>query len=170
VLRAAGIAELLFQYLNQRFVDTLISIATYGVRIRYQGFLSGQIRKPNHASAYLFAEVITEFIQSELKKGRIKHVQLPPNYFCSLIELVSKLTDDMQTGWRVIFDLSSSEGYFVNDGIPKENGFITYETLHDAIRLVAQAEKGAVMMKRDLKSAFRHILISPCDYWLLLFE
>ena len=26
------------------------------------------------------------------------------------------------------------------------------------------------MMKRDLKSAFRHIPISPCDYWLLLFE
>src|SRR5579859_1862347 len=26
------------------------------------------------------------------------------------------------------------------------------------------------MMKRDLKAAFRHIPISPCDYWLLLFE
>src|SRR5438876_5440912 len=24
--------------------------------------------------------------------------------------------------------------------------------------------------KRDLKAAFRHIPISPCDYWLLLFE
>ena len=42
--------------------------------------------------------------------------------------------------------------------------------LNDAIRLVAQAGKGAVMMKRDLKSAFHHIPISPCDYWLLLFE
>src|SRR5579859_7787171 len=26
------------------------------------------------------------------------------------------------------------------------------------------------MMKRDLKAAFCHIPISPCDYWLLLFE
>ena len=26
------------------------------------------------------------------------------------------------------------------------------------------------MMKRDLKAAFRHIPINPCDYWLLLFE
>ena len=26
------------------------------------------------------------------------------------------------------------------------------------------------MMKRDLKSAFRHIPINPCDYWLLIFE
>src|SRR5437667_8040899 len=26
------------------------------------------------------------------------------------------------------------------------------------------------MMKRDLKTAFRHVPISPCDYWLLVFE
>src|SRR4030095_14000174 len=30
--------------------------------------------------------------------------------------------------------------------------------------------KGAVMMKRDLKSAFRHVPINPCDYWLFIFE
>jgi len=70
----------------------------------------------------------------------------------------------------MIFDLSSPEGSSVNDSIPKEYGTIIYETLNDAIRLVAQAGKGAVMMKRDLKSAFRHVPISPCDYWLLLFE
>src|SRR5271170_5847354 len=26
------------------------------------------------------------------------------------------------------------------------------------------------MMKRDLKAAFRHVPINPCDYWLLIFE
>ena len=70
----------------------------------------------------------------------------------------------------MIFDLSSLDGHSVNDGIPKEYGSITYETLDNAIRLVAQAGKGAILMKRDLKSAFRHIPISPCDYWLLLFK
>jgi hypothetical protein len=39
-----------------------------------------------------------------------------------------------------------------------------------AVRLVAQAGRGAVMMKRDLKAAFRHVPINPCDYWLLIFE
>ena len=95
---------------------------------------------------------------------------LPLNYFCSPIRLTPKRVDGHQTGWRMIFDLSSPEGSSVNDDIPKEHGTIIYETLNDAIRLVAQAGKGAVMMKRDLKSAFRHIPISPCDYWLLLFE
>ena len=106
-----------------------------------------------------------------MAKGRIKEIEsLPENFYCSPIGLVSKLLDGKQTGWRTIFDLSSSEGHSVNDGIPKHYGGIVYETLNDAIRLVAQAGKGAVMVKRDIKSAFRHIPTNPCDYWLLLFE
>lgn len=91
---------------------------------------------------------------------------LPSQYFCSPVGLVPKKTDGIQTGWRMIFDLSSPEGSSVNDGIPKHYGTISYETLADAMHLVAKAGKGAIMMKRDLKSAFRHIPINPHDYWL----
>src|SRR6266496_2063419 len=57
VLRADGIADLLKTYPNQRFVDTLTSIALYGARIGFQGNSSGHIRRQNHSSAL---EVITE--------------------------------------------------------------------------------------------------------------
>jgi hypothetical protein len=107
-----------------------------------------------------------ESIQNELQKGHVKQISsLPQDLFCSPIGLVPK-----PAGWRVIFDLSSPEGASVNDGIPKEYGILVYKTLNDAIQLIAQAGRGAVMMKRDLKAAFRHIPINPCDYWLLLFE
>ena len=92
------------------------------------------------------------------------------NYFCSPIGLVPQLLDGEQIGWRVIYDLSTPEGKSVNDGIPKEYGSLVYETDNEAICLVAQTGKGAVMMKGDLKAPFRHIPISPCDYRLLLFE
>ena len=95
---------------------------------------------------------------------------LPSHYFCSPVGLVPKKTDGIQTGWRMIFDLSSPEGFSVNDGIPRHYGTISYETLADAMRLIAKAGRGAIMMKRDLKSAFRHIPISPHDYWLMVFE
>src|SRR5436309_13955773 len=42
VLNAQGIAELLRNYPNQRFVDTLASIAISGVQVGYTGSLSGQ--------------------------------------------------------------------------------------------------------------------------------
>ena len=171
VLHPQGIAELLQKYPNRWFVDTLVSIATSGVQVGYEGPLSGQTHRSNHASSFAHPDVIADLIQSEISKGWVKEIEyLLANYFCSSIGLVLKISDGKQSGWRTIFDLSSPEGFSVNDGIPKEYGTIIYETLDNAICLVAQAGKGAVMMKRDLKSAFRHVPISPCDYWLLIFE
>jgi hypothetical protein len=171
VLRPFGIAKLLRTYPNQRFVDTLTSIAISGARVGFQGDPVGRTQRPNHSSAFNHPEIISDAIEAELKKGRISEISdLPPNYFCSPIGLTPKYTDSVQTGWRVIFDLSAPQSSSVNDGIPREYGTLVYETLNDAVQLVAQAGKGAVMMKRDLKAAFRHIPINPCDYWLLLFE
>ena len=36
--------------------------------------------------------------------------------------------------------------------------------------MITQIERRTMMMKWDLKSIFYHILINPCDYWLLVFE
>jgi Reverse transcriptase (RNA-dependent DNA polymerase) len=58
----------------------------------------------------------------------------------------------------------------VNDGIPSNYGTVTYKTLSDAIYLIAQAGRGAVRLKRDLESAFRHVPVSRWDHWLLIFE
>ena len=169
-LRPQGIAELLQHYPDKHFVDNLTSIAIHGARIGYEG-PSTITRRPNHASALMHPDIINASIQSKLEKGRIKELtDLPKYYFCSPIGLVTKKIDGAQTGWRTISDLSCPEFFLVNDGILKEYGTISYESLETAIQLVAQAGKGAVMMKRDLKSAFRHIPVSPHDYWLLIFE
>ena len=171
VLRADGISDLLKEYPNQRFVDTLLSISLYGARIGFEGTPSEPTRRPNHSSAFAHPEVISKSIQAELEKGRFKQIEsLPLNSFCSPVGLVPKMANGLQNGWRIIFDLSSPEGSSVNDGIPKEYGTLVYENLENAVRLVAQAGKGAMMMKRDLKAAFRHVPIAPCDYWLLIFE
>jgi hypothetical protein len=171
VLRADGISDLLKEYPNQRFVDTLLSISLYGARVGFEGTPSEPTRRPNHSSAFAHPEVISKSIQAELEKGRFKQIEsLPLNSFCSPVGLVPKMANGLQNGWRIIFDLSSPEGSSVNDGIPKEYGTLVYENLENAVRLVAQAGKGAMMMKRDLKAAFRHVPIAPCDYWLLIFE
>jgi len=171
VLHADGISELLKLYPNRRFVDTLLSIILHGARIGYEGAPFSNVRPLNHSTAFAHPLIVEDSISDELQKGRMKQIpSLPPGAFCSPIGLVPKMANGVQVGWRVIFDLSSPEGSSVNNGIPIEFGTITYETLSDAIRLVAQAGKGAVMMKHDLKSVFRHVPIHPCDYWLLIFE
>ena len=96
-----------------------------------------------------------ESIQNELQKERVKQISsLSQDLFYSPIDLASKQTNNVQSEWRVIFDLSSSEGIFVNDDISKEYGTLIYETLNDAIQLMTQMKRETMMMKRDLKATF----------------
>ena len=165
-----GIACLLQHYPDPEFVNTLVTISTHGARIGYQG-PKACIMQPNHKSATLHVGIIEANIQSELRKGRIKQLpHLPSHYFCSPLGLVPKNVNGVQADWRTIFNLSSPESSSVNDGIPKEFGAISYESLAVAINLIAEAGPGAMLMKRDLKSAFRHVPVSPLDHWLLIFE
>ena len=125
----------------------------------------GRTQRSNHSSAFNHPEIISESIQTELRKRRISQISdLPSNYFYSPIDLTPKYTNDIQTGWRVIFDLSSSQDSSINAGILKEYDALVYETLNDAVQLIIQTRKEAMMMKRDLKATFRHIPINPCDY------
>ena len=66
--------------------------------------------------------------------------------------------------------MSAPRGRSVNDGIPKHYGTIVYETFQFALRLIGKAGKGCTLVKRDLKSAFRYVPVSPYDQWLLMYE
>ena len=110
VLHPEGIAELLQNYPNWRFVDTLTSIATNSAQVGYTGSLSGQTCHSTHASPAIHSDIVTNAIRVRISKGRVKEITgLPSDYFCSPIGLVPKLLDVEQIGWRVIFD-PSSEG------------------------------------------------------------
>ena len=78
ILHADGIAKLLKTYPNQRFVDTLTSTAPCGTRIGFEGIPSGHVQRPNHSSAFAHPEIITQSIQNELQKGRVKQISSLP--------------------------------------------------------------------------------------------
>ena len=90
----------------------------------------------------------------------------PGNRFISSpLGLVPKSTDK----WRRIHHLSFPPGKSVNDNIPPEWGALEYAAFDDAVAMVAAAGQGAILIKRDLADAFRHIPVAPEDYWLLGF-
>jgi hypothetical protein len=67
-----GISRLLRNYPDKRFVDTLVSIASSGVRIGYEGDLDCRTETKNHRSTLKQVDVITKSIQirAELKRSR----------------------------------------------------------------------------------------------------
>jgi len=163
--------HLLRGYPDQAFPQLLAGIATHGARVGYEGpFL--RVHRLNHASAFRISDEITKNIISEVSLDRVREVYTLPQFYYVISPLgaVEKKANGVRTGWRRIHDLSFPHGNSVNDGIPEHYGALLYQTLDDAIHLIAERGHNVTLRKRDLKDAFRSIPISPYDYWLFLFE
>jgi hypothetical protein len=169
-LNANGILHHLRNYPDPTFPQLLADISRFGVRVGYEGPSNITITRPNHRSAVSNPDVLEKNISKELSLGRIRQITSPQFHYSSPLGLVPKKTDGIQTGWRTIFDLSCPHGSSVNDNIPAHYGTLDYESFQHALEMVAAAGRNTVLLKKDLKAAFRHIPVSPFDYWLFVFH
>jgi Reverse transcriptase (RNA-dependent DNA polymerase) len=170
-LRVESFLELLDDYPSPEFPVLLAEIIQYGAKLGYDGPHDTKVQLRNHPSANANRTVIADDIKKELSLNRLKKLPtLPHRYYCSPLGLVPKTAEGKQTGWRRIFDLSSPKNQSVNDHIVKEFGYLQYETFDEAVEAIAKAGPKAILLKRDLKSAFRMIPVCTEDQWLLIFE
>ena len=75
--------------------------------------------------------------------------------------------------FRRIHNLSSPKprlGLSVNAAIPEAYSTLTYSTVDEILALILLAGRGAVILKRDLKDAFRNIPVAITDQRLLGFK
>ena len=115
-------------------------------------------------------EVVSEYIATELALGRIAEV--------GLVETVKKSgihtspfgvipKKHKSNKWSLILDLSSPQGFSVNDGISKESSSISYTTTDYVVEAILKSGKGTLMAKLDIKQAYRNIPVYPTDRPLL---
>ena len=84
---------------------------------------------------------------------------------CSPIGLVPK---GRNTGrWRMIVDLSYLLASSVNNGINPDQCSLQYSSMDDAIHFVVGLGPGTLLLKVDLKSAYRMVPVHPLDRHLL---
>ena len=170
-LNGEAFLDLLSDYPSPEFPVLLADIAKHGAKLGYNGPPLATKKRQNHPTAKVHTSIISDEIQKELSLGRLHKLgSLPEKYYCSPLGLVPKVNNGTQTGWRRIFDLSCPAGSSINDHIEPEFGKLRYETFSEAVAEIARSGKGSILMKRDLKSAFRKIPVSPEDQWLLIFE
>jgi hypothetical protein len=65
--------------------------------------------------------------------------------------------------FRRIYNLSSPkprQGLSVNATILKAHSTLAYSTIDDILALILLTGRGAIILKRDLKDAFRNILVA----------
>ena len=73
-------------------------------------------------------------------------------------------------GFRRIHHLSHPKGRSVNCNIPKDWGALEYTCFDEPVAMITRIGPGAMLIKKDLADAFRHIPVAECDWWLLGFE
>ena len=113
--------------------------------------------------------IALEKVENEIQLGRIAGpFQYSPisNLRCSPIGVIPKKT----SGWRLITHLSYPTFGSVNDFIDEKFTSVQYSLFDNAVSIVRNLGKGALIRKKDIKSAFRLLPIYPGDFELLGFK
>ena len=114
--------------------------------------------KANMLSAKEHPAVITDYLSKELQRGRTLPTQMAPTQV-SRFGVIPKR--HLPREWLLIVDLSAPDGLSVNNGISH------YLSVQSVARHVYQVGKGALIVKMEIKSAFRVVPVNPDDRMLL---
>lgn len=146
--------------------ETILSIIIRGAKIGYCG-PKQKIISGNLPSATNDPDTLTADLENQIAADRLTEVsEVGDHFISSPLGLAPKSNGK----WRRIHHLSYPRDRSVNCHIPKEWGALEYTTFDEAKQEVIRAGPGSIMVKRDLKDAFRHITVSPPDWWLLGFS
>lgn len=160
--------EGLREHPDNNFASYVVSGIREGFRIGfdYQSYRYKSAKR-NMISATDHANVVRDYLAKECAEGRIlgpfdpqhlPHVQVSP------FGVIAKKEPGK---WRLILDLSSPEGFSVNDGISPDLCSLSYISVDDVAKIIAKLGPRTQLAKVDIKSAYRMVPIHPDDRHLL---
>ena len=160
--------EFLKLYPNKTAAYELLDGFSNGFKIKYSGPRLA-LETKNLKSVFINPTVALQKVENEINLGRIAGpFQNRPisNLRCSPIGVVPKKTG----GWRLITHLSYPPSNSVNDYIDEQHTAVHYSSFDNAVSIVKKLGKGALIGKKDIKSAFRLLPCYPGDFDLLGFK
>lgn len=152
---------------DQRFREFIVRGIREGFRVGFDYSRECQASKRNMLSAEERAEVVGEYLQTEVTAGRILGPFDPADYpqiHTSRFGVIPKSTPGR---WRLIVDMSSPEGVSVNDGISESLCSLSYVTILEGAKGVTAHGRGSLMAKVDIHNAYRMVPVHPEDRWLM---
>jgi len=154
--------QVLADHPDREFASLIVHSLTKGFRIGFNPTLTHlQLAGSNLQSAALHPEVISQYLEQELRSGRVAELsdQRPTRLQVSPLGVVPK--KGRPNKWRMIMDLSSPEDRSVNDGITKESCSFHNTSINEAAVRVLACGPGTLMAKMDVQQAYRNIPVAP---------
>ncbi len=142
-------------------------ISRFSAKLSYEGPLDAFILSDNLASALKDPAIIDKKLTENLALSRMVDIEKPtPPFVCSPLSLVLK----HDGGWRRSHHLLYPRGESVNDHIPDGEGELRYTRFQKVLELVIQEGRDSIILKQDVKDAFKNIPVAPHYQWLLGFR
>ena len=154
-------------YPDQRLRSYIVEGIRHGFRVGYSRESTCRSSRGNMKSALDNPHVIRDYLRTECEAGRVLGPLDPSchqDIHTSRFGVIPKSTPGK---WRLIVDMSSPEGSSVNDGIREAWCSLSYATVTDAARGITAYGRDALLIKLDVRNAYRVVPIHPDDRWLM---
>ena len=157
---------------DKAFTNYVVQGLAQGFRVGFKYTSSLLPHRRNMLSAVQHPKEVNDYLKEELAMNRL--VQFPKpvadhlGAHCSPIGVIPK--KHKPNKWRLIVDQSSPNGASVNDGINKEMCSLSYTSVDAVVEKILDLGKGTLLVKLDVKQAYRMIPVHPQDRLLLGME
>ena len=172
LLTVEGWERLATIFPDQAVTATISGICRFGARIGYEGVGQSPTIYPNLSTAEADTNLLTSDIPTQLGKNHLmvydNNDQLPKFFTASLLGLIDKADGSKRRIHYLSYLTSNSSS--INEGIQENYGTITYNGICDTIQAIQAMGRDCLPVKRDIKSVFGHISVSPVDSPLLEFH
>ena len=157
---------------NQSLVQFFLNEISKGFKIGHNyGSVCLKSAWKNLDNALQHKEVVSEYLQTEIDNKRVAGPFSREDTTGVQISCFSVIPKNHQPNkWRLIVDLSFRKGHSVNDGIPKSLCSLSYISVDDAIDHIITSGQYMLLVKIDIKNAFRLLPVHPSDRHLLAME
>ena len=139
----------------------------FRIDFNYKGRKRCKKATSNMVSTMQKPEIVREYLSKECAEGRILG-PLPPELFLSVqINRIVVIPKGSTGKWCLIVDLSTPEGFSVNDNIDETLCSLFDISIEDAVQEIMAKGQGSQLAKIDIQSAYRNIPVHPEDWNLL---
>ena len=157
----------LLKHFDQHFVSKLLDIIKRNASVEYIEIKKFHISE-NHRSINEILDILTANFNKQFIARRMNRMffSFLEYHICSLLSLILKHDDE----WRRIHDLSYFRNNSINEVIIENVEVLKYVTFDEIIAIFIFQERDAVMLKKNLANAFKHISVILLNRWLLDFQ
>lgn len=153
---------------DPRFAAYIMAGLSQGFRVGFDRRCSLRPSTRNHPSSLENRLAVDNQIEVELTRGgALVGPILPEHHHQVHISPIGLVPKPNSNRFRMIVDLSSPKGASVNEGIDEHLCSLQYASIDNAITVIQSLGHGTLLVKMDLKDAYRIIPVHPQDHHLL---